>query len=400
MNTFHRFSSKQLIFLNNFFFFRDLYGAVGFPLRVTRTVVVGKDSKIVSKVLNILSYFIRCTEVFEHVQKRDDESKDAMKENISCFGQESIQTVCSQCGSKSLSDVENSGKTLTTEPSVCMQCKQNCEGKCVLHDKLTGKENREIIREQLISQLQGTNGLTHCLHCNARITDGSSVEKLPGIEILQSVCTCNKISNGGVHKELKHFMKDSNLIALANSHCGSFQCYCCKNASEKGSIVPKGRKFKCYCGLEIDSDKYQAKQNCVNCCAQCLEKLQSSQSAKGNYPTEINNSLATKILQAVQRQDSVGSGNENVGRRISEADSCISEDRDSISLRNNVLDKCTDVEESIASYGRSGSADSGIHQSPLHSPSIRRPDSFPSVVSCHVEDEQLPEEIPLPRYRK
>ena len=108
-----------------------MYGAVGFPLRVTRTVVVGKDSKIVSKVLNILSYFIRCTEVFEHVQKRDDESKDDVKENISCFGQESIQTVCSQCGSKSLSEVENSGKTLTTEPSVCMQCKQNCEGKCV-----------------------------------------------------------------------------------------------------------------------------------------------------------------------------------------------------------------------------------------------------------------------------
>ncbi|PFX15192.1 Folliculin-interacting protein 1 [Stylophora pistillata] len=374
----------------------DLYGAVGFPLRVTRTVVVGKDSKIVSKVLNILSYFIRCTEVFEHVQRRDDEDNDDTKENLSCFGQESVQTVCSQCGSKSVSEVENSGKSFT-EPSVCLQYKENSEGSCALHDKLKDKEKKEILREQLLSQLQGTNGFTHCLHCNARISDVNTREKLTGMEILQSVCTCNKISNGGVHKELKHFVKDSSLLALANNHCNSFQCYCCKNASEKGSIAPKGRKIKCYCGLEVDSDKSCGKQECVRCSAQCLEKLQSSQNGKSHHLTETNNCLTTKILQAVQRRDSVGNCNENVGRRISEADSCVSEDRDSLSLRNSVLEKCTDVEETIASYGRSGSADSGIHQSPLNSPSIKKPESFPSVVPCQLEDEQMPEEIPLPR---
>ena len=33
-------------------------------------------------MLNILSYFIRCTEVFEHVQKRDDDSKDVMHDKM------------------------------------------------------------------------------------------------------------------------------------------------------------------------------------------------------------------------------------------------------------------------------------------------------------------------------
>ena len=374
-----------------------MYGAVGFPLRVTRTVVVGKDSKVVSQVLNILSYFIRCTEVFEHVQKRDDGSKDDMKENVSCFGQESVQTICSQCGNKSLSEVENSGKTFAKEPSICLQCKQNCEGKCALHDELKDKEKKESLREQLLTQLQVTNGLAHCSHCSARI-NGSSLEKVPGVEILQSHCTCNKISNGGVRKELKHFMKDANLLALANNHCSSFQCYCCKEVTDVGGVVSKGTKFKCYCGSGCDSEKHQVKQDCiVHCCAKCFEKLQSSLNCKGNNLSEMNNCLASKILQPVQRQDSLSDSNEHVCNRISETDSCVSDDTDSLSMRNSVLEKCADVEETIASYGRSGSADSGIHQSPLNSPLTQRPGSFPTIVSHQLEDEQTPEELPLPR---
>ncbi|XP_074647410.1 folliculin-interacting protein 1-like isoform X2 [Tubulanus polymorphus] len=43
----------------------DLYGAIGYPLKLARTVVVGKKQELVNKVLRILSYFIRCSEVFE-----------------------------------------------------------------------------------------------------------------------------------------------------------------------------------------------------------------------------------------------------------------------------------------------------------------------------------------------
>ena len=45
--------------------FRDLYGAIGNPLRVARTVVVGRKADLVNKLLYVLSYFIRCSDVHE-----------------------------------------------------------------------------------------------------------------------------------------------------------------------------------------------------------------------------------------------------------------------------------------------------------------------------------------------
>lgn len=46
-------------------YFRDLYGAIGFPLKLSRTVIVGKKADLVKKVLYILSYFIRCSDILE-----------------------------------------------------------------------------------------------------------------------------------------------------------------------------------------------------------------------------------------------------------------------------------------------------------------------------------------------
>ena len=57
-------------FLTDFFSFfsRDLYGSIGNPLRLSRTIVTGKKSDLVSKLLHILSYFIRCSEVHENTE--------------------------------------------------------------------------------------------------------------------------------------------------------------------------------------------------------------------------------------------------------------------------------------------------------------------------------------------
>ncbi|XP_014777165.1 folliculin-interacting protein 1 isoform X1 [Octopus bimaculoides] len=45
----------------------DLYGSIGNPLRLSRTVVTGKKADLVSKILHVLSYFIRCSEVHENI---------------------------------------------------------------------------------------------------------------------------------------------------------------------------------------------------------------------------------------------------------------------------------------------------------------------------------------------
>ena len=381
----------------NIVFCRDLYGAVGFPLRVARTVVVGKDSKLVAQVLDVLSYFIRCPEVSEHVQKRDDDSKDGAHDKVSNFGEDSSW---SQCGSKSFTESDVSGKTcsLTSETVICSKCKQNCGGKCTLQDKLKDKGEKESLHEQILTQLQITHGVTQCLNCSSRI-NGSSLQKLPNIEILQSNCTCNKMSNGGVQKELKQFIKDVN---LTKHQLNSFQCYCCKNSTGVDPILSKGTKFKCYCASDCDSNNHHGKQFSKELyCINCLDKLhQSLQKCKGDHQTETNDSLGkiANISQVVQREDILGDSNGHTDNRISETDICVSDDTDTASVRSSTVDKLVDVGETIASYGRSGSADSGIHQSPLNSPFIPRPVDFPNHISHQREDEQSPEELPLPRY--
>ncbi|KAM8940189.1 folliculin-interacting protein 2 isoform 2-T2 [Pelodytes ibericus] len=44
----------------------DLYGALGSPVRMTRTVVVGKRKDLVQRILYVLTYFIRCSELQEN----------------------------------------------------------------------------------------------------------------------------------------------------------------------------------------------------------------------------------------------------------------------------------------------------------------------------------------------
>ncbi|XP_028932394.1 folliculin-interacting protein 2 isoform X1 [Ornithorhynchus anatinus] len=44
----------------------DLYGAIGSPVRVTRTVIVGKHRDLVQRILYVLTYFLRCSELQEH----------------------------------------------------------------------------------------------------------------------------------------------------------------------------------------------------------------------------------------------------------------------------------------------------------------------------------------------
>ena len=47
----------------------DLYGAVGFPRCLTRTVIVGKDAQLVEQILRVLTYFIRCSELTENTEE-------------------------------------------------------------------------------------------------------------------------------------------------------------------------------------------------------------------------------------------------------------------------------------------------------------------------------------------
>ncbi|CAI2172611.1 6237_t:CDS:10 [Funneliformis geosporum] len=46
----------------------DLYGSIGSPSIMSRTIIVGTDVNIVRRILFVLSYFIRCNEVYERME--------------------------------------------------------------------------------------------------------------------------------------------------------------------------------------------------------------------------------------------------------------------------------------------------------------------------------------------
>ena len=52
-------------------YFRDLYGSISSPLKLARTIVVGKHANLVCELLHILTYFIRCSDIKERTLTAD-----------------------------------------------------------------------------------------------------------------------------------------------------------------------------------------------------------------------------------------------------------------------------------------------------------------------------------------
>ncbi|KAF9906582.1 Folliculin-interacting protein 1 [Linnemannia zychae] len=56
----------------------DLYGNIGTSSRISRTIVVGSNGSFVRRMLYILSYFIRCNEVFQRVTEFKDDPESLL----------------------------------------------------------------------------------------------------------------------------------------------------------------------------------------------------------------------------------------------------------------------------------------------------------------------------------
>lgn len=80
---------KELDLLNNIHPYNplwaqlgELYGVIGMPTRISRTIIYGKQNiSIVKKILNVLSYFIRCGEV----KRLSIETKSVPWDSIDCL---------------------------------------------------------------------------------------------------------------------------------------------------------------------------------------------------------------------------------------------------------------------------------------------------------------------------
>jgi len=69
-----RITNKHVADLSLFFllvrfpFGSDLYGHVGHQTRMARTIVVGQQPAVVRRIIYVLSYFIRCNEVYDNME--------------------------------------------------------------------------------------------------------------------------------------------------------------------------------------------------------------------------------------------------------------------------------------------------------------------------------------------
>lgn len=90
----------------------DLYGALGSPVRVCRTVVVGRRRELVQRVLYVLSYFIRCSDLQEHVQPQGQMNNPANP----CTSQTTDPT----SGSERINEKTFPPKPDPLKPSLCV----------------------------------------------------------------------------------------------------------------------------------------------------------------------------------------------------------------------------------------------------------------------------------------
>ena len=348
---------------------RDLYGAVGFPLKLTRTIVTGQDVNLLSQIISVLSYFIRCTEVFEHQQRKEEMSNcehcGLEFSNCFCTGRSTSTSTLCQCECKEqISDESgvvcgNESKSCSDEiPLICSRCGFVFKTECsrTLHNcDCIGKDSCK----EKIGQLT-RNGKNICFRCGKErlnLIDGD-VNKPNGL-----THQCNYASTNALSKELKQFVP----IKTA-----TFKCYCCQ---ETKLVKPEMRKssFKCYIGDSVDSEDQDIVPPHID---------SSTDDTRTDEVRQISHENATST--AVGEKESTNTA----VIKDADGDSCISIDMDSVSV----------TEETVAFYGRSGSADSGIHHSPVPSPSTKCASNICSFTSvCEELDEDLgAEEIALP----
>lgn len=68
----------------------DLYGAIGSPPKLSKTIVCGTETQTVDKVLNVLTYFIRCGEI-QRVNKAEMFDKNVIDDILDNFKQQTME---------------------------------------------------------------------------------------------------------------------------------------------------------------------------------------------------------------------------------------------------------------------------------------------------------------------
>lgn len=105
----------------------DLFGAIGIPPKLARTVIYGTEKLSVERLLNVLTYFIRCGEV-RRSSKKEDFNKETINDIVAQARNETFKKstlLGKRPGNEAKSGLNSSSSSLGKTLSRSQTCKQN-----------------------------------------------------------------------------------------------------------------------------------------------------------------------------------------------------------------------------------------------------------------------------------
>ena len=197
-----------------FYIHRDLYGTIGFPLKISRTVVTGKDPTLVRQILFILTYFIRCSDVKEHTLRIKKESVDTESLDTLDTSRSLSRTPCSTPSARSWKE--------SLWPDIAGSDNENAytdtsENKTSITDDLGPVEDNECLRSFLINiNFIDDNNLKNLQRSTKKKTISSSSKK-----------SISEDYTSETDDDKENFPPNIKLEP-------SFKCYCCSDRTRNG----------------------------------------------------------------------------------------------------------------------------------------------------------------------
>ena len=121
----------------------DLFGAIGLPSKLARTVIYGTEKLSIERLLNVLTYFIRCGEV-RRSAKKEDFNKEKLNDIVAQKKNKPLKKSCLY-GRKLINDKKSvllqnrTERILTRTPT----CKQNLSSMVEKNDEIMERDEEE-----------------------------------------------------------------------------------------------------------------------------------------------------------------------------------------------------------------------------------------------------------------
>lgn len=190
-------------------FSSDLYGGCGDPARIARTVVLGKDKNLVTILLHILTYFIRCSEVFQQPTEQmpnfstecsDPHSSSVFPPNLTTDSTRSKSENFPPPVSEEKLDTEGGDYDDRFEETLCKQC-----------NKLSVTVKDEAVQDSLLER-----SFEAC-NCGGGMFPGNTKENRLWKSFLRTSC-CNEACQN-TNKDLKRSCEESSNCQTLDGSC-------------------------------------------------------------------------------------------------------------------------------------------------------------------------------------